>query len=265
MIHRYKKKDYNVVIDGNSGSIHIVDDLAYDIIGHYDKILNGDECTRDSDKGRISMLEHRLQSEINVEKLSEIIFENIRDKHENVSINDVVETVEDVQELRRSGKLFSDDEFKTIAENMKSRLLVLKAICLHVAHDCNMNCQYCFAGEGEYCGTRGLMSFETAKNAIDFLVENSTGRRNLEVDFFGGEPLLNWEVCKKTVEYARSIEDKKDKNFRFTLTTNGLLIDDDVIEFANREMSNVVLSLDGRKEINDRMRKMKNGLGTYDM
>lgn len=265
MIHRYKKKDYNVVIDGNSGSIHIVDDLAYDIIGHYDKILNGDECTRDSDKGRISMLEHRLQSEINVEKLSEIIFENIRDKHENVSINDVVETVEDVQELRRSGKLFSDDEFKTIAENMKSRLLVLKAICLHVAHDCNMNCQYCFAGEGEYCGTRGLMSFETAKNAIDFLVENSTGRRNLEVDFFGGEPLLNWEVCKKTVEYARSIEDKKDKNFRFTLTTNGLLIDDDVIEFANREMSNVVLSLDGRKEINDRMRKMKNGLGTYDI
>lgn len=237
MIHQYKNNGYNIVIDANSGSIHSVDEVAYDIIKSID------EGEKDPDK----------------------ISEMICRKYHDVTRKDVMETIRDIESLQKEGKLFSEDIFKDLAPHMKAKQSVLKAICLHVAHDCNMDCGYCFAGKGEYNGPKGLMSFETAKKAIDFLVDNSPGRRNLEVDFFGGEPLLNWEVCKKTVEYARSIEKEKNKNFRFTLTTNGILVDDDVIEFANREMSNVVLSLDGRPEINDNMRKTKNGKGTYDL
>ena len=236
MIHQYKNNGYNIIIDANSGCIHSVDDVAYDIIKLVDEGI-GD---------------------------AQLIFNEIKDKYNDITIDDVTETLEDIELLKKEGKLFSDDIFRDLAPYMKDKQSVLKAICLHVAHDCNMNCGYCFAGKGEYNGPKGLMSFETAKKAIDFLVEHSPGRRNLEVDFFGGEPLLNWKVCKKTVEYARSIEKEKNKNFRFTLTTNGLLIDDDVIEFSNKEMGNVVLSLDGRPEINDNMRKTKNGNGTYD-
>lgn len=236
MIHQYKNNGYNIVIDANSGCIHSVDDVAYDIIEMMDK-----------------------KEEI------ENIFKIICDKYDGISEDDLMETVDDINRLKTEGKLFSEDIFKDIAPLMKKKQSVLKAICLHVAHDCNMDCGYCFAGKGEYNGNRGLMSLKTAKKAIDFLIENSQGRRNLEVDFFGGEPLLNWEVCKETVKYARSIEKEYGKNFRFTLTTNGLLVDDDVIEFSNREMSNVVLSLDGRKEINDNMRKTKNGKGTYEL
>lgn len=237
MIHQYKNNGYNIIIDANSGCIHSVDDVAYDIIKLVDEGI-GD---------------------------AQLIFNEIKDKYNDITIDDVTETLEDIELLKKEGKLFSDDIFRDLAPYMKDKQSVLKAICLHVAHDCNMNCGYCFAGKGEYNGPKGLMSFETAKKVIDFLVEHSPGRRNLEVDFFGGEPLLNWEVCKKTVEYARSIEKEKNKNFRFTLTTNGLLIDDDVIEFSNKEMGNVVLSLDGRPEINDNMRKTKNGKGTYDL
>lgn len=250
MIHQYKNRGFNIVIDGNSGSIHSVDEFAYDVISEYDKVIRKDNLGDNIGDFQL---------------LASCIFDKIKIKYHEITRDDVVETLEEIKELEDQGQLFSKDQFKEIAENMKSRLTVLKAICLHVAHDCNMNCKYCFAGEGEYQGDRGLMSFETAKSAIDFLVENSHGRRNLEVDFFGGEPLLNWEVCKKTVEYARSIEKEKGKNFRFTLTTNGLLINDDVIEFSNKHMSNVVLSLDGRKEINDNMRKTRDGRGTYDL
>lgn len=237
MIHQYKNNGYNIIIDANSGCIHSVDDVAYDIIKLVDEGI-GD---------------------------AQLIFNEIKDKYNDITIDDVTETLEDIELLKKEGKLFSDDIFRDLAPYMKDKQSVLKAICLHVAHDCNMNCGYCFAGKGEYNGPKGLMTFETAKKAIDFLVEHSPGRRNLEVDFFGGEPLLNWEVCKKTVEYARSIEKEKNKNFRFTLTTNGLLIDDDVIEFSNKEIGNVVLSLDGRPEINDNMRKTKNGKGTYNL
>lgn len=174
----------------------------------------------------------------------------------------VAEVLPEIEELKAQGKLFSEDPFEGMAQDFKKRHSVLKAMCLHVAHDCNMDCRYCFAGKGEYQGERGLMSLETGKKALDFLVENSPGRRNLEVDFFGGEPLLNWQVVKDLVAYGRTFEDK---NFRFTLTTNGLLLNDEIIDFAAKEMSNVVISLDGRREVNDAMRRTKSGGGTYDL
>ncbi len=234
MIHQYKNNGYNIVIDANSGSIHSVDEIAYDIIKLYDE-------------------------------KEENIYEEMKKKYPDITREDVDETLDDIQTLIDEGKLFSEDIFEDLAPKMKKKQSVLKAICLHVAHDCNMDCGYCFAGKGEYQGEKGLMSLETGKKAMDFLVENSPGRKNLEVDFFGGEPLLNWDVCKQLVEYGRELEKKFDKNFRFTLTTNGLLIDDDVIEFSKKEMSNVVLSLDGQKATNDNMRKTKNGKGTYDL
>ncbi len=237
MIHQYKNNGYNIVIDGNSGCVHQVDEVAYDIIKAIDDI--------GFDKEKIYVYTIK--------------------KHPDISKEDILETIEDIKQLKEAGQLFSDDIFESLAPVVKKKQSVLKAICLHVAHDCNMDCGYCFAGKGEYHGEKGIMSLDVAKRAIDFLIANSDGRTNLEVDFFGGEPLLNWNVCKETVKYARSLEDKYKKNFRFTLTTNGLLVDDDVIEFSNKEMSNVVLSLDGRKSINDNMRKTKNGKGTYDL
>lgn len=234
MIHQYKLNGYNIVIDQNSGSVHSVDDVAYDII--------------------------RL-----VDEGAEDIYGEMKNLYPDLTEEDVRETLQDIDELRRDGRLFSEDIFRDLAPQMKRKQSVLKAICLHVAHDCNMDCMYCFAGKGEYNGEKGLMSLETGKKAIDFLVENSHGRKNLEVDFFGGEPLLNWEVCKELVRYGRSFEKEHNKNFRFTLTTNGLLVDDDVIDFCNREMSNVVLSLDGTPETNDRARRTRNGKPTYDL
>lgn len=238
MIHSYKMKGYNIIIDQNSGCVHSVDEVAYDIINMFE--------TEPKEKIKTFILD----------KYS---------KRDDVTPEDIDLCFEDIEALIKDGRLFAKDAFENSALDFKKRQGVLKAICLHVAHDCNLACKYCFAGKGEYDGPKGLMSFETGKRALDFLVEKSGTRRNLEVDFFGGEPLLNWEVCKKLVEYGRSIEKEHGKNFRFTLTTNGVLVNDEVIDFCNREMGNVVLSLDGRKETHDRLRTTCNGKGSYDL
>ena len=239
MIHQYKLGGYNIVLDICSGAVHVVDDVAYDIIADF---------------------ESRTKDEI-VASLSQKYADE-----DDISEQDIAECYEQIVSLKNSGKLFTADTFRPMAGELKRKTSgVIKALCLHVAHSCNLNCAYCFASQGKYQGERALMSFETGKRALDFLIENSGTRRNLEVDFFGGEPLMNWDVVKKLVEYARSIEKEKGKNFRFTLTTNGVNIDDDVIEFSNREMSNVVLSLDGRKEIHDRYRVDYSGKGSWDL
>ena len=235
MIHQYKLNGHNIVIDTYSGSVHAVDDVAYDVI---------------------SMFETADKEEI-VRKISE--------NHKNITDGDILKCIDDVAELKASGQLFSEDIYADKADVLKNKNSDIKALCLHVAHTCNLNCSYCFAAQGKYQGERALMSFEVGKRALDFLIENSGNRKNLEVDFFGGEPLMNFDVVKRLVEYARSIEKKHNKNFRFTLTTNGVLIDDDVIDFCNREMNNVVLSLDGRKEVHDRLRKDYRGNGSYDL
>jgi len=238
MIHQYKLNGYNVVLDVCSGSIHVVDEVAYDIIAMYE---GADKDT---------------------------VLSAIREKYkdrEDISDSDIEECFAQVESLKEKGKLFTPDTFESMAGKLKEKTSgVVKALCLHIAHTCNLNCSYCFASQGKYHGDRAIMSYEVGKRALDFLIENSGSRRNLEVDFFGGEPLMNFEVVKQLVAYARSVEKEKNKNFRFTLTTNGMLIDDDVIEFANKEMSNVVLSLDGRKEIHDRFRVDYAGKGSFD-
>ena len=236
MVHLYKLNGYNIVLDVFSGSVHAVDDVAFDAV---------------------SMYETHTPEEIK-KALAE------KYKNEGVTLQDLDEVLSDISELKTDGKLFTEDQYADKAFDFKNRHTEIKALCLHVAHTCNLNCTYCFAAQGKYHGERALMSFETGKRALDFLVENSGKRRNLEVDFFGGEPLMNFEVVKQLVAYARSIEDKCGKHFRFTLTTNGVLLDDEVTEFANRECHNVVLSLDGRKEVHDRLRKAINGKGSYD-
>lgn len=237
MVHQYKLNNYNIVLDTCSGSVHVVDEVAYYIISLYNK-----------------MSEEDIVSAV----LSQY-------KEQSITRKDVLECIDDIRALESAGQLFTPDTFTQMAGTFKERSgNVIKALCLHVAHTCNLNCSYCFASQGKYSGERALMSFEVGKRALDFLIENSAGRTNLEVDFFGGEPLMNWEVVKQLVSYARSQEKLHHKNFRFTLTTNGMLIDDDVIEFANKEMSNVVLSLDGRKEIHDRLRVDYAGKGSYD-
>ena len=235
MVHCYKNNGYNIVLDSNSGSVHAVDEVAFEVIDKY---------------------ESRSKEEIILE---------LCDKYPEITADDIEEIFQDIEELKKEGKLFSEDKFKDLQIDIKARPTQLKALCLHIAHDCNMCCKYCFAGEGEYSGDRSLMSFEVGKRALDFLIEQSGSRKNLEVDFFGGEPLLNFDVVKQLVAYARSIEKEKGKNFRFTLTTNGVLLNDEVMEWANKECYNVVLSLDGRKETNDRMRRTKNDKGTYDL
>ena len=238
MVHQYKLNGYNIVLDNCSGSIHAVDEVAYDIIEKF-KQQRPEEIVRD-------------------------LLVKYADR-EDVTEEELYACIADVAALEKAGKLFTPDTFADMAGTFKERSGdVVKALCLHVAHTCNLNCAYCFASQGKYHGDRALMSFEVGKQALDFLVAHSGHRRNLEVDFFGGEPLMNWDVVKRLVEYARSIEQEKGKNFRFTLTTNGVLIDDEVIDFCNREMSNVVLSLDGRKEINDRTRVDYAGNGSYD-
>ncbi len=238
MIHQYQLNGYNIVLDTCSGSIHVVDKVAYDIIGLYE--------THTPEEIVAAMLEkYHARSD--------------------VTGKDIEACIEDVRGLKEAGKLFTPDTFAEMAGTFKERSGdVVKALCLHVAHTCNLNCAYCFASQGKYHGDRALMSFEVGKQALDFLMEHSGTRRNLEVDFFGGEPLMNWEVVKRLVGYARSVEKERGKNFRFTLTTNGMLIDDEVIDFVNREMSNAVLSLDGRKEINDRTRVDYAGNGSYE-
>ncbi len=235
MIHQYKFGDLNIVLDVCSGAIHTVDDIAYDMISMFE---NHD---RDSVIGEICR------------------------KYPDVPEDEIWECYDQIAQLKEDGKLFVKDSFEPMAGALKAKTSgVIKALCLHIAHTCNLNCAYCFASQGKYHGERALMSFEVGKRALDFLIENSGSRRNLEVDFFGGEPLMNFDVVKRIVEYARSIEKEKNKNFRFTLTTNGVLVDDDVIDFANREMSNVVLSLDGRREVHDRYRVDYAGNGSWD-
>ena len=238
MVHCYKLGGLNIVLDIYSGSIHVVDDATYDIIQMYE------------DTPR--------------EEIKKIILEKYENDDE-VNANEIDDCFSQLEELKACGKLFTPDNFENLAGKLKERSAgVVKALCLHVAHVCNLNCSYCFASQGKYHGERALMSYEVGKQALDFLVANSKGRRNLEVDFFGGEPLMNFDVVKRLVAYARSIEKEAGKNFRFTLTTNGMLIDDDVIEFANKECTNVVLSLDGRKEIHDKYRVDYAGRGSWE-
>ena len=225
MIHQYKNNGYNIVMDVNSGSVHVVDDMVYDIIALYE---NNSE-----DK----------------------IIEELKDKY---PVEDIKEACSEIAELKEAGQLFTEDIYEPYIDSFKDRPTVVKALCLHIAHDCNLACKYCFAEEGEYHGRRALMSFEVGKKALDFLVANSGSRRNLEVDFFGGEPTMNFEVVKQLVEYGRSLEEEHNKKFRFTLTTNGILLNDEILDFANKEMGNIVLSIDGRKEINDLMRPTRN-------
>lgn len=228
----------NIIIDAVSGSIHSVDDLAYDIMEMYET----------NDKNAI--ISEMLQKYSGVPDINEWEVRGVLD---------------DIEDLIKEGKLFVPDIYENLVQEHDNNNRVVKALCLHVSHTCNLNCEYCFASQGKYHGGRELMPLEVGKKAIDFLIENSGDRTNLEVDFFGGEPLMNWDVVKKIVEYARSVEEERNKNFRFTLTTNGILIDEEVIEFANREMHNVVLSLDGRKEVHDNLRKTVNGQGSYDL
>ena len=237
MVHQYKLNGYNIVLDTASGSVHTVDDVAYDIIEMY--------------------------KELPAEEITDRILEKYKDTAD-VDRAEVLECLEDIAALEKAGKLFSKDEYEDLAISFKNNSKVIKALCLHVAHTCNLNCSYCFASQGKYQGDRALMSFEVGKQAFDFLVANSGTRRNLEVDFFGGEPLMNWDVVKQLVAYARSIEKEHNKNFRFTLTTNGILIDDEIIDFLNKEMSNVVLSLDGRPDVNDHFRRDYAGNGSYE-
>ena len=233
MIHQYKSNGYNIVLDVESGAVHVVDDITYDVISLYEE-NSADEIIS------------KLKSSYNEDEIRECISE--------------------VKELVEDGQLFTEDIYEPFVEKFKEkRQTVVKALCLHIAHDCNLACKYCFAEEGEYHGRRALMSFEVGKKALDFLVANSGNRVNLEVDFFGGEPLMNWDVVKQLVAYGRSLEKPNNKKFRFTLTTNGVLLNDEVMEFVNKEMSNVVLSLDGRKEVNDRMRPFRTGKGSYDL
>ena len=238
MIHQYRLGGYNIVIDVCSGAIHVVDEVAYDII---------------------SLFESNSKDDI-LSKIAEKYVDRA-----DISTDDISECYNQVCSLKEQGKLFAPDTFASMAGKLKEKTAgVVKALCLHVAHTCNLNCAYCFASQGKYHGDRAVMSFEVGKQAFDYLIKNSGTRRNLEVDFFGGEPLMNFDVVKQLVAYARQIEKEHNKNFRFTLTTNGLLIDDDVIDFANKEMSNVVLSLDGRKEIHDRYRVDYSGKGSWD-
>ena len=237
MVHQYKLNGYNIVLDTASGSVHAVDEVAYDIIEMY---------KTSSPEQIVSAMLEKYADDASITK------------------DEILACIDDVRSLEDAGKLYSKDEYEALACNYKNNSKVIKALCLHVAHTCNLNCSYCFASQGKYQGDRAVMSFEVGKRAFDFLIENSGTRRNLEVDFFGGEPLMNWDVVKQLVAYARSIEKEHNKNFRFTLTTNGLLIDDEVIDFLNKEMSNVVLSLDGRREVHDLFRKDYAGNGSYE-
>lgn len=232
MVHQYKNNGYNIVLDVNSGAVHVVDDVAYDVIPLFET------------------------------STKEEIIDSLKERYPQAEIS---ESYEEVKELAEQGSLFTKDQYQGYMEQFQDRPTVVKALCLHIAHDCNLACRYCFAEEGEYHGRRALMSFEVGKAALDFLIANSGSRLNLEVDFFGGEPLLNFDVVKRLVAYGREQEKLHDKKFRFTLTTNGVLLDDEVMEFANQEMANVVLSIDGRKEVHDKMRPFRKGAGSYEL
>ena len=245
MIHQYQNNGYNIVLDVNSGAVHVVDQEAYDVI----EVLN-------------RMNEDHTVETLKSPETAEALKKELGEKY---SEKDLLDILEAVTELTEQGRLFTKDIYESFIDVVKQRKTVVKALCLHIAHDCNLACKYCFAEEGEYHGRRALMSYEVGKKALDFLIANSGTRRNLEVDFFGGEPLMNWQVVKDLVAYGREQEKLHDKHFRFTLTTNGVLLNDEVQEFVNKEMDNVVISLDGRKEVNDQMRPFRNGKGSYDL
>lgn len=233
MIHRFENNGYYIVLDVHSGAVHVVDKLAYELVGMLDDSMP-DTCPP-------------------------AILTALSDTY---AADDILDTYAELVTLKENGQLFSADDYEQFADRMVSS--PLKAMCLHVSHDCNLRCKYCFAGQGIYGGKPQIMSFEVAEAAIDFLIDKSVGRRNLELDFFGGEPLMNFDVVKKTVEYARSLEKEHGKVFRFTMTTNGVLLNEEIGDFLNKEMNNVVLSLDGRKEVNDAMRPNAGGKGSYD-
>ncbi len=233
MIHRYKNNGYNIVLDVNSGSVHVVDEIVYDMVGLLDE-----------------------------EKSEEEILTALKDRYQE---EDIKTALEECAVLKKEQMLFTEDVYEKAIDSFKDRPTVVKALCLHIAHDCNLACRYCFAEEGEYHGRRAMMSYEVGKQALDFLIANSGNRKNLEVDFFGGEPLMNWKVVKDLVAYGRSQEKIHNKHFRFTLTTNGVLLNDEIMEFANKEMDNVVLSIDGRREVHDFMRPFRKGAGSYDL
>lgn len=245
MIHQYKNNGYYIILDVNSGSVHSADALLYDAVEILSEIVPDMETpaplTKEQEQAVRTALAGRYEAA------------------------EILEVLEEIQALIDAEELFTADVYKNYVMDFKKRQTVVKALCLHIAHDCNLACKYCFAEEGEYHGRRALMSFEVGKKALDFLIANSGNRVNLEVDFFGGEPLMNWDVVKQLVEYGRSREKECNKKFRFTITTNGVLLNDEIMDFCNREMSNVVLSLDGRKEVNDRMRPFRNGSGSYDL
>ena len=231
MIHKFSMNGYNIVLDVDGGSVHILDDVAYELVDLYE------ENTKEE---IISKLENKFTAE------------------------QIEEAYDEITSLKEEGLLFTTDTYE-FNPNFVNRKKVVKALCLHVSHDCNLRCKYCFASQGDFGGAKEIMNFEVGKAAIDYLIANSGNRRNLEKDFFGGEPLMNFEVVKQLVEYGRKVEKTRGKNIRFTITTNGVLLDDEKIKYINENMHNVVLSLDGRKEVNDNMRPTANNKGSYDI
>lgn len=247
MIHQYINNGYYIVMDVNSGSVHSGDPVFYEAV----KVLAEEAKIPDMEKPGM---------------LPETAVDLVKERLSGVyPAAEIGEALEEIQALIDMEQLFTEDIYKEYVADFKKRKTVVKALCLHIAHDCNLACRYCFAEEGEYHGRRALMSYEVGKKALDFLIANSGNREHLEVDFFGGEPLMNWDVVKRLVEYGRSREEACHKKFRFTLTTNGVLLNDEIMEFCNKEMSNVVLSLDGRREVNDHMRPFRNGKGSYEL
>ena len=244
MIHQYINNGFYIVLDVNSGSVHVVDKITYDMIA---LIVENHLEWADKDCIQTALMKDAMSAK------------------EKVAVEEFHEILDDILTLRESGQLFFFFFYEKSMEAFQNRQTVVKALCLHIAHDCNLKCRYCFAEEGEYHGRRALMSFEVGKKALDFLVVNSGSRVNLEVDFFGGEPLMNWQVVKDLVAYGRSLEEPHHKKFRFTLTTNGVLLDQDILDFVNQEMANVVLSIDGRKSVHDKMRPLAGGQGSYDL
>ena len=239
MIHCHQSNGYSIVMDVNSGAVHVVDDLVYQLVPLLEPLVK-----EKKDKGEI----------LDFVKAQQLPYTE----------EETAEAVDEILLLAQEGQLYTEDIYENYIDSFKNRETVVKALCLHIAHDCNLACRYCFAEEGEYHGRRAIMSYEVGKKALDFLVANSGNRTNLEVDFFGGEPLMNWEVVKQLVAYGRSLEEEHHKKFRFTITTNGVLLNDEILEFVNKEMGNMVLSIDGRKEVHDRMRPHRGGQGSYD-
>lgn len=239
MIHCYQSNGYSIVMDVNSGAVHVVDDLVYQLVPLLEPLVK-----EKKEKGEI--------------------LDFVKAQRLPYTEEETAEAVDEILLLAQEGQLYTEDIYENYIDSFKNRETVVKALCLHIAHDCNLACRYCFAEEGEYHGRRAIMSYEVGKKALDFLVANSGNRTNLEVDFFGGEPLMNWEVVKQLVAYGRSLEEEHHKKFRFTITTNGVLLNDEILEFVNKEMGNMVLSIDGRKEVHDRMRPHRGGQGSYD-